>query len=294
MPAETFSVLRHLWLDVAGLRIHCLAAGMGGRPVLILHGGGLDAAGLSFRSTIPVLARRQLVFAPDWPGFGESDAMPSGWRVEECVAFLVDLLNSLGLERSSLIGLSMGGGFALGAVLQTPERVKRLVLVNSFGLGKETPGGLMFYLGVHFPFVSELKWGLGTWNRALARRTLRAAVFHRPEIATEVLLDEVHSFGAETRSRFGLSPVAAKRSALAWLSDNYLDRIAELKVPTLIVHGGRIRWCRQLAAERAHSLISNSELEIIDECGHLPPVEQSEIFDRVIERLFASESSLKD
>jgi pimeloyl-ACP methyl ester carboxylesterase len=209
-------------------------------------------------------------------------------------SIVVDLLNSLGLERTSVIGLSMGGGFALGAALQTPERVERLVLVNSFGLGKETPGGLMFYLGVHFPFVSELKWGLGTWNRALARRTLRAAVFHRPEIATEVLLDEVIRLARRPGAGSGFRQL--QRSEVRWhgFRTNYLDRIAELKVPTLIVHGGKDPLVPAAWAKRAHSLISNSELEIIDECGHLPPVEQSEIFDRVIERFFASESSLKD
>jgi pimeloyl-ACP methyl ester carboxylesterase len=88
MLADTTTVLRDLWFKVDGLRIHCLAAGTGGRPILLLHGGGLDAAGLSFRNAITVLARNRLVFAPDWPGFGRSAAMPSGWRVEECVAFL--------------------------------------------------------------------------------------------------------------------------------------------------------------------------------------------------------------
>jgi hypothetical protein len=53
-------ILRFLWLNVGGVDIHCLAAGNRGEPIVILHGGGLDAGGLSFRKTIPVLAGRQV------------------------------------------------------------------------------------------------------------------------------------------------------------------------------------------------------------------------------------------
>ena len=63
----TPSRLHSLWFDVGGINIHCLAEGSRGQPVVILHGGGFDAAGLSFRKTIPVFAGRHRVFAPDWP-----------------------------------------------------------------------------------------------------------------------------------------------------------------------------------------------------------------------------------
>lgn len=109
------ALFRHLQFDLGGLGIHCLTAGNRGRAVLLLHGGGVDAAGLSFRWTIPALAKRYRVFAPDWPGFGKSDAMPPDWRVEECILFIQDLLKALGLKHVSLIGLSMGGAFALGS-----------------------------------------------------------------------------------------------------------------------------------------------------------------------------------
>jgi pimeloyl-ACP methyl ester carboxylesterase len=69
--------------------------------------------------------------------------MPITWRVEECVDFLANLLDALGLKRANLIGVSMGGGFALGFTIRAPEKVERLVLVNSGGLGREIPGGFL-------------------------------------------------------------------------------------------------------------------------------------------------------
>jgi pimeloyl-ACP methyl ester carboxylesterase len=85
--------------------------------------GGFDAGGLSFRKTIPVLTGRHRVFAPDWPGFGQSAAMPRNWCVEECVDFIADLLDALGLKRAILIGLSMGGAFALSGSRSTRPNV---------------------------------------------------------------------------------------------------------------------------------------------------------------------------
>jgi pimeloyl-ACP methyl ester carboxylesterase len=184
-------LLRHCWLNVSGLRIHLLAAGNQGRPVLVLHGGGLDAAGLSFRKTFPVLAEQHRVFAPDWPGFGESDAMPITWRVEECVEFLANLLDALGLKRANLIGVSMGGGFALGFTIRAPEKVERLVLVNSGGLGREIPGGFLSYFAMRMPFVDELRWALLMRSRTTARRILCAALVNRKEALSEEMLDEV-------------------------------------------------------------------------------------------------------
>jgi pimeloyl-ACP methyl ester carboxylesterase len=186
------------------------------------------------------------------------------------------------------MGLSRGAGFAMGWALQNPHRVERLVLVNSFGLGKERPRGLLFYFRVHVPFVSELTWALITWNRTLARRTLRAAVFQRSEIATEALLDEVIHFARKPGA--GAAFQQLQRSEMRWdgFRTTYLDRFREIQVPTLIVHGARDPLVPVAWAERAHQLIPNSELEIIDDCGHLPPVEQPAIFNEHIERFFAS------
>lgn len=184
-------VFRDLWFDVNSLGVHCLRAGNRGQPVLLLHGGGLDAAGLSLRKTIPVLAEQHRVFAPDWPGFGLSDAMPLTWRVEECVGFVGEILDALGLRRASLVGVSMGGAFALGFTLGTPERVDRLVLVDSAGLGDEIPGGLLSYFKVRLPLFDEMRWALLVGNRTLARKTLCAPLVNRKSVLSEEMLDEI-------------------------------------------------------------------------------------------------------
>jgi pimeloyl-ACP methyl ester carboxylesterase len=286
--ADSPPLLRSLWFKVGGIGIHCLAAGSRGQPVVILHGGGFDAAGLSFRKTIPVLAKQHRVFAPDWPGFGESDAMPRNWCVEECVDFVADLLDALGLKRVILIGLSMGGAFALGFTLRSPKRVERLVLVDSVGLGGGIPGGLVSYFALHLPLVDELRWALLTRVPTLARRNMCAPLLDRSGAAIEEAFGEIIRLARKPGA--GAAFRQLQRSEYRWrgLRTNYLHRLSEIRVPTLIVHGAEDRLIPVACAQRAHCLIPHSQLQIIASCGHLPPVEQPESFNRIISSFLRS------
>ena len=73
---------------------------------------------------------------------------------------------------------------------------------------------------------------------------------------------------------------------------NYLDRLSEIKVPTLLVHGMEDRIVPVTWAERAHRLIKNSTIELIPECGHLPPIEKPDLFNRLIRRFLLHRSAL--
>jgi pimeloyl-ACP methyl ester carboxylesterase len=279
---QTRPVPRNLWFDVNGLRIHCLRTGRRGRPVLLLHAGGLDAAGLSLGKTIPALAKQHRVYAPDWPGFGRSDAMPITWRVEECVDFVGRLLDAFGLKRANLVGVSMGGAFVLGFALRAPERVERLILVDSAGLGDEIPGGLLSYFRVRLPLLEELSWALLAGSRTLARRSLCAALVNREQVLSDEMLDEIVRLAR--RAGAGAAFRQLQRSEYGWrgLRTNYLHRLPDVKVPTLLVHGIEDRIVPASWAERAHRLMKNSKIEMIPQCGHLPPVEKPDLFNRII------------
>lgn len=264
-----------IWLKVSGLRVHCLTAGASGPAVLLLHGSGLDAAGVSFASAISALATRCRVFAPDLPGFGESDPMPDGWGFADYSAFLSPLLTELDLRRTSLAGLSMGGGIALGFALEAPERVERLVLIDSACLDDALPGGRTTWFVVHLlGGLSALQWRLLASSRRLTGWVLRRAVPHRPEQVTSTLLDRV--------MRHLRKPGAAaafrdwERREVGWrrLRTCYVDRLPALAVSTLILHGADDPLVPVAVAERAHCLIPNSRLKVIPACGHLAPLDQ--------------------
>ncbi|MBV9228981.1 MAG: alpha/beta hydrolase [Chloroflexi bacterium] len=124
--------MKHTWLEVDGLRIHCLTAGESGPALVLLHGGGTDSASLSWGEVLGPLSAHHRVFAPDWPGFGQSDKPAISYTTDYYVHYLQHLLTALGLARVVLIGLSMGGGIALNFTLNDPARVEKLVLVDAY------------------------------------------------------------------------------------------------------------------------------------------------------------------
>jgi pimeloyl-ACP methyl ester carboxylesterase len=263
-----------VWLKVAGLRIHCLTAGGSGPAVLLLHGSAFDAAGVSFGSAISTLSTRCRVFAPDLPGFGESDAMPDGWGFADYSAFLSPLLTELGLQRASLVGLSMGGGVALGFALDAPEQVERLVLIDSACLDDALPGGRATWFGVHLPGLSALQWRMLASSPRLTHWALRRAMPHRPEQVTSTLLDRVMKLLRKRGAAAAFRDWERREVGWRGLRTSYVNRLPTLTVPTLILHGADDTLLPVAVAERAYRLIRNSRLEIIPDCGHLAPLDQ--------------------
>jgi len=114
-----------------------------GNPVLMIHGSGPGVSAWSnWRLNLPVLARTMRVIAPDCVGFGFTDR-PDGIRYnrETWLRHLLGVMDECGVEQADVVGNSFGGGMALGLAIHHPERVRRLVLMGSVGIGFElTPG----------------------------------------------------------------------------------------------------------------------------------------------------------
>ncbi|WP_371328099.1 alpha/beta fold hydrolase [Mycobacterium sp. 1423905.2] len=121
-------------VDLTGGSIAYTIAGHG-PALLLIHGLGGNRG--TWRHLIGTLARTHTVIAPDLPGHGESDPPAGDYSLGAHACALRDLLLSLGHRRFSLVGHSLGGGIALQTAYQFPERVDRLILIGSGGLGPE-------------------------------------------------------------------------------------------------------------------------------------------------------------
>ena len=271
-----------VWVEVGGLRTHCLVAGEpDAPPVLLLHGGGYDSAALSYGRSIGPLSRRHRVFAPDWPGYGRSDKPKVRYSTEYYVGFLGHLMDVLGLQRASLVGISMGGAISLGFGLRSPDRVERLVLVDSHGLGGEVPGGAASYLLVRLPLLNRLVWAALGRSRRMVRGSLRS-VFHDPRAVTADLVKEVHRLAKEPKAGQAWRSWQKSEIGRRGLRTNYVDRLHELAVPTLILHGAEDRYVPVSWARRAHALIEGSELRVFPGCGHWLTLERPEEFNGAV------------
>lgn len=103
-----------------------------GFPVLLLHGWG--ASSYLFASTIHGLGERFDKIAPDFPGFGDTEAPPEPWGVSDYMNWVLAIMDALGIERAHIIGHSFGGRVAIKLAALHPERVAKVVLTGAAGI----------------------------------------------------------------------------------------------------------------------------------------------------------------
>jgi len=266
-------------VDGDSVELRYLAAGSENAdesPIVLLHGIGLDAAQVSWKHLLPHLSHENHVLAPDLPGHGESDAPDVAYTTDYYRETLQEFLAALDVDRVRLVGISMGGALALGHALDS-GRVERLVLVDSYGLGRDAPWRPGGYGLLRVPgFDRFLSAGLGLNPAAVAGSLAGITVATAPEFVADV--------------QRSITPGAA-RALARWQRDEfqagglrtcYRDRLDELDAPTLLVHGREDPIFPVAWSERAAERIPDAKYEIIEQCGHWPPREQSEKFNRVV------------
>ncbi len=271
-----------IWLDIDGMRIHCLTAGESGSPVMLLHGAGVDSASFSWGEVIGPLAAHHRIFAPDLPGYGQSSKPDIQYTIEFYVSFVEHVLDVLHLEKVSLVGLSLGGAIALALTLRAPGRVEKLVLVDPYGIQDKVVAHMLSYLYVHLPFLDEVSWWLIGRSRSLVRWSLLDGLIYNPAHLSDELVDRVYQAAREPGA--GKAYISFQRSEVRWsgLRSNFTSRLHEITISTLLVYGAEDRAVPLAYVQRAHALIRNSELSIMQECRHWPQGEQPEEFTRVV------------
>lgn len=266
---------------------YTVAGEKGAPPVVLLHGGGFDARVVSWRYIIPSLSDSFRVYALDWPGYGESDPPERTPTTEYYVEVLDRFLTAAGIDRPALLGVSLGGGVAIGYALTHPERVRRLVAIDSYGLGGEVPGGVFAALFARSEALSGLVWDLLQRSRTLAAFSVRAAV-HPPNLTDELIDDALAQL---ERPHATAAWRAFQRAEISnhGLKTNYVGQLSRLSVPTLFVHGERDAFVPVEWAHRAATIAPTSDIRIIPDCGHWTPRERPDAFVATVEPFLSTE-----
>jgi len=215
--------------------------------------------------------------AIDLPGHGGSAKGAGDYSLGALASALRDLSGALGLERATVIGHSLGGGVAMQFAYQFPERCERLVLVSSGGLGPDVglvlrlatlPGSELF-LSLTAPAARSLINLAASAGRALRLRPAYDAEFYARTFAA--LADP------ETRAAFlgTLRGVVGTRGQLVDARDRLY--LAE-HMPTLIVWGERDAVLPVEHGHAAQEAMPGSRLEIFEDAGHLPQLDDPDRF----------------
>lgn len=276
--------MEHGWSDADGVAMHYLAAGNPSDPtVVLLHGGVIDCASLSWGGVLDRLAEDRYVLAPDLAGYGESDRpdvdYSTAWHVRAVESFLDDR----GLESPSVVGLSLGGGIAIGLALRSPGRVGRLVPVDSYGLGRDLPNGQLSWALSRVPQLNRLSLALLARSERLTRASLGAIVVDPDAVPDEVVAELHERVGRPEAGEAFRRWRQAEVSSDGYRTD-YTDRLDRLDAPTLFVHGEEdelfpVEWARA-AADR----VPDARIETFEGVAHWPPREAP---DRFVETLDA-------
>jgi pimeloyl-ACP methyl ester carboxylesterase len=220
------------------------------------------------------------VIAPDWPGYGESEGFERPYAVEDLVEWLVSLLDFLQIERADVVGISMGGGATLGIALAHPDRVRRIVPVDAYGLQDRLAAQRTSWLVTLMPWITRLTYHFMRNNRSLTRRFMQTLFADPARIDEEVVqdvLDVLKQPGCERP--FAL--FQAREVGWQRLHTCYMDRLGEITAPTLYIHGRKDTLVPPQFAEAAARCTPGAALQLLDS-GHWPMREIPEQFNRVI------------
>lgn len=294
MPAATR--LESGFVKVGRLTVHHTYGGRGTPPVLFIHGLG-SSGYIEWRFNLPAIARRHRVLAPDLPGFGRTDK-PRGGRYG--IAFfartLASYLDDRGIRSAVVVGTSMGGRVALELALRAPGRVNRLVLVNSLGLGR--PQIQFFYPLMVLPRVGEAAMQVAkaavhrvppdVIRRFAARYAGVSADLHRT--MDDAYLDDLREmYAADGYTDAYLSTVRSMARPGALFGQHDLSAsLARIRVPVQLIWGSDDPLFPVAHATRAHQLLADSRLAVIEGAGHTPQAERPDEFNRILNRFLAS------
>jgi len=241
-------------VTVAGAAVRLFRGGAG-EPLVFLHGAGGHTGWMPF---LEELSGRFQVFAPEHPGFGQSDDPPWLDEVADLAYFHLDLLEALGLERVHLIGTSLGGWVAAEMAVRSTARLASLTLVGAVGIlanGEAIPDVF------RMPDEENLRRYYADPQRAarrlgdLAKADMRVVAKNRATVARLAYRPRFHNPGLP----------------------KWLHRI---DVRTLLLWGAQDGLVPPAFGEAYRALIPGARLVTLPDAGHAPFDEQKDAFLR--------------
>lgn len=273
----TSSTLTERTVRVDGKEIFVAEKGSGA-PVVLLHGGGPGASGVSnYSRNIDALAEQFRVIVPDMPGYGRSTKGVDG---SDPFGYLADhiagMLDQLGIGRAHLVGNSYGGACALRLALDTPHRVDKLVLMGPGGVGTTrglpTDGlkSLLAYYGGDGPSIDKL------------RSFIRSYLVYDGDAVPESLIESRYqaSIDPEVVANPPLQRPAGLRT-LARMDFTRDRRLTQLTTPTLVIWGRDDKVNKPSGARMLGKRLPNADVLVTANTGHWVQWERADFFNAV-------------
>jgi pimeloyl-ACP methyl ester carboxylesterase len=228
-----------------------------GPVLLLLH--GLFGALSNWEYVLGKFSSKYKVVIPLMPIY---ELPLLGANVDALAKFIHKFVEYKKFDKVTLLGNSLGGHVALVYTLDHPERVHAMMLTGSSGLYEEGMGGT-FPKRENYDYIRERV----------------EYTFYDPKTATKELVDEVFEV-VNNRNKI-LRILSMAKSAMR---HNLRKEIPSIKIPVSLIWGKEDRITPAEVGEEFHSLLPNSELYFIDQCGHAAMMEKPEEFNLILEK----------
>jgi len=261
-----------------------------GPTVLMLHGGGPGASGLSnYSRNIHALAEKFTLIIPDMPGYGHSTKGLDGKDpFGDLAGSMIGLLDHLKLTQASIVGNSLGGACALRMALDAPKRVSRLVLMG--------PGGVDTTRGLPTAGLKHLLdyyTGDGPGLEKLRQFIREDLVYDASDVPEELIQER---FKASIDPEVVASPPLRRPKGIPKFRkiDFTRDpRLSELQTPTLVLWGAEDRVNRPSGGHSLQKRMPNCDFYLYARTGHWIQWERADEFNAVTAAFLASDYLFK-
>jgi pimeloyl-ACP methyl ester carboxylesterase len=265
------SGMAHRWVDVGGLRLHCVEAGTG-PLVVLLH--GFPEFWYAWRHQLPALADAGYrVVAPDLPGYNTSDKPPRvrDYRPRLLVQEVADLIVALGADSAAVAGHDWGGALAWLLAMHYPERVQRLVVLNA-------PHPIRFLKGLRrlrqlrrswYILAFQLPWLPERLVAARDFQALRRALGRQPTRPGAFTTQDIDRYVAAAAQPGALcAAINYYRAALRANPLAQMPTLRRVDIPTLVIWGEQDRYLGRELAEPDRAWVPEVRVERIAEASH--------------------------
>lgn len=270
------------FLSLSGMQVHYRDEGPKEDPLPIILVHGTSASLHTWNGWTEVLSDHHRVIRFDMPGFGLTGPHPqSKYRIEDYAETLIKLMDAMGIDSAIVAGNSLGGYVAWSAAVLYPERVAKLVLVDSSGYPFESNSVPIAFRIYSSPILKFLFGNI--MPRSVVKSSL-ANVYGNPDKITEDLVDRYFELSTRDGNRDALAKrfVETKAGQLA-------DRVSELTQETLIIWGDKDHLIPISSGHRFHQEIANSQFKSFSDLGHVPHEEDPLATVQAVEKFLHSE-----
>jgi 2-hydroxymuconate-semialdehyde hydrolase len=257
-------------IDAGGIQTSYLEAGAGD-PVVMLHGSGPGVSAMAnWQHNTGALSQRFHVLAPDIVGFGATERPDDiSYSLRTWTDHIWAFLDAHGIEKTAIVGNSLGGRIALQMATDSPDRITKMVLMGTPGVGMTLTEGLAA-LRAYQP------------SHAAMRDLLRNYFAVDPTMITDDLV--------ATRYEASVADGAYEAYRAMFFDPRHAgselgitaEEVRAIDTPALLVHGREDKVVPMQVSVTMLGLLPNADLHVFSACGHWTQIERADEFSALV------------